>query len=85
MLEDECEDEIQLTCETSPANNKYNNDKYNSNKNYARNNIGYNQTTGEACKAEEKEVCTEVIYFLIKIVFHHNQHTVALLVSIVVI
>ena len=74
-MEEECEDEIQLSCATSTLNNKYNdnNNKYNDNNNkynnnYGRNNVGYNQTAGEACKAGEKEVCTEVTDFF-KIVF----------------
>ena len=81
-MEEECEDEIQLSCATitlnSNNNNNNNNNKYkssNGNKNYGRNNAGFNQTAGEACKAGEKEVCTEVtdsliIIFIVKIVHH---------------
>ena len=68
MMEEECEDEIQLSCATSALNNNNkfnNNNKYNDNNNkYGRNSVGYNQTAGEACKAGEKEVCTEVTDFL---------------------
>ena len=68
-MEEECEDEIQLSCATSTLSDNNNNEnKYKSsniNKNYGRNNAGFNQTASEACKAGEKEVCTEVTDSLI--------------------
>ena len=80
-MEEECEDEIQLSCATTTlnnnnSNNNNNENKYkssNNNKNYGRNHAGFNQTAGEACKAGEKEVCTEVtdsliIIFILKII-----------------
>ena len=73
-MEEECEDEIQLSCATSTLsdNNNYGkkNNRNRNNNNKSRN----NQTASEACRAGEKEVCTEVTDFLVHHHHHHHHH-----------